>query len=48
MTLCCAIIISQLFIPARFRITTHIPRTAICMEITDFDQGGLAAPSMTL
>jgi hypothetical protein len=48
MTLCSAIIISQLFIPARLRLTTHIPRTAICMEITDFGQGGLAAPSMAL
>lgn len=48
MTLCSAIIISQLLIPVRIRLTTHIPYTAICMEMHDFGQGGLAAPSMAL
>lgn len=48
MTLATAIIISQLLIPTRYRITTHIPYTAICMDSHHFVSGGLAAPSMAL
>jgi hypothetical protein len=43
-----ALIVSGLFLPPRFRITTHIPRTAVCCNLQEYPQGGLVAPSMTL
>jgi hypothetical protein len=43
-----ALIVAGLLIPPRWRLTTDIPRTAICWNLQEYPQGGLAAPSMAL
>jgi hypothetical protein len=43
-----ALIVAGLLLPPRWRITTNIPRTAICCNIDGYPPGGLAAPSMAL
>jgi hypothetical protein len=43
-----ALIVAGFLLPPRWRITTSIPRTAICCNLQEYPQGGLAAPSMAL